>query len=240
MRLNSPGDHLTRLSLRQDTAQHKPAVLRQHSAIIEFQLCIVATDADHTFRRVCGHDDCVTCLQRQGIDETVCTTIIVGLETLELTGLLCIWTSNGLTGGITWETVQPTIHREGLEPIARRQKLEVEASLTSQFLWYRLIEPDGYLYGLSFSGHHDPTVEIIVIVTQRHLDGTFLLVHLPVGHLRHKIPLLRGVVQTDSTSLDGTHAMLDDLDARILLVVESTIETVAKDQYINALSLEIA
>ena len=34
--------------------------------------------------------------------------------------------------------------------------------------------------------------------------------------------------------------MLDDLDTRVLLVVESTIETVAEYEYVDTLSLEIA
>ena len=116
MRLNGPGQHLTRLTLRQYTAQHEPAILSQHTSIEELQLRVTA-DAHHTLRVIGSHDDLMTCLQRQGIDEAVCTTIIVCLETLELTGLLTVRTGNGLTRGITRETVQTTIHREGLQPV---------------------------------------------------------------------------------------------------------------------------
>ena len=116
MRLNGPGHHLTGLAFRQHTAQHEPSILGQHTAIIEFQLCVTA-DTYHALRVIGCHDNLMTCLQRQRIDEAVCTTIIVGLEALELTGLLTVRTGDSLTCSITREAVQTTIHREGLQPV---------------------------------------------------------------------------------------------------------------------------
>ena len=96
--------------------QHEPSILGQHTAIIEFQLCVTA-DTYHALRVIGCHDNLMTCLQRQRIDEAVCTTIIVGLEALELTGLLTVRTGDSLTCSITREAVQTTIHREGLQPV---------------------------------------------------------------------------------------------------------------------------
>ena len=117
MRLHSPCNHLARLSLRQHTAQHKPAVLCQHSSVEEFQFGIIATDGNHMFRIIRSHHDTMTCLKRQGIHKAICTTIIIGLEPLELTRLLTIGSGDGLTRCIARETVQTTVHQEGLQPI---------------------------------------------------------------------------------------------------------------------------
>ena len=55
----------------------------------------------------------------------------------------------------------------------------------------------------------------------------------------HQVPLLRGVVQTHGTALYGTHTMMDDLNARVLLVVETAVETIAEHQHVDTLTLEI-
>ena len=115
--LYGPGDDLTRLSRRQHTAQHEPAVLGQHTAVVELQLGIVAADADHALGGVARHHDAVTCLHGQGIDETVGTAVVVGLEAFELTGLLTVGAGDGLTGGIARQASQTSVHRVGLEPV---------------------------------------------------------------------------------------------------------------------------
>ena len=104
MRFNSPGDHLTSLVLRQHTAQHEPTVLGQHTSIVEFQLGILAADTDHPLWCIGGQCQTVTCLNGQRVDKAVGPSIVVGLETLELTGFLTILTGDGLTRGITRQT----------------------------------------------------------------------------------------------------------------------------------------
>ena len=239
MRLHRPGDHLTRLSLRQHAAQHEPAVLGEHTSVVELQLGIIAADADHARGVVGSHHQLMARLQGQRIHKTVGTTVVIGLEALELSGFLAIRTGDGLTGGITGESVQATIHQEGLQPILRRQELDVEARLASQFLRHGLIQVDGYLHSLTLGSDHHATVEVVVVVAHAHLDATLLAVHLAAGHLWHQVPLLRGVVQTHGTALYGTHTMVDDLNARVLLVVETAVETVAEHQHVDPLSLEI-
>ena len=51
--------------------------------------------------------------------------------------------------------------------------------------------------------------------------------------------MLWGLVQTHRTTLNGSHAMVNDLDARVLLVVESSVEGVAIDKHIDTSALEI-
>ena len=78
----------------------------------------------------------------------------------------------------------------------------------------------------------------LLLITHSYLDAAVLTVHLAVSHLRDEIPLLGGVVQTHGTALDGTHTVVDNLDARVLLVVEPAVKTVAEDQHIHPLPLE--
>ncbi len=59
------------------------------------------------------------------------------------------------------------------------------------------------------------------------------------GHRRYEIPLLRGVVQTDGSALNGSYSVMDNLNSRVLLVVETTIETIAEHQHVYALTLEV-
>ena len=237
--LYGPGNHLTRLSLRQYTAQHVPAVLGEHTTVVEFQFGIVAADADHPLRGVAGHHDAMACLHRTGIHETVCTSVVVGLETLELTGLFAIGAGDGLTGGIARQASQASVHREGLVPVLRGQELQIEACFPCQFLGHGFIEPHGNLNGLTLGSHHHATVEVIVVVAHRYLDAAFLTIYLTADGLRHKIPLLWGIVQTDGTTLYRAYPVVDDLDTRVLLVVESAVETVAEHQHVDTLALEV-
>ena len=238
MGFNSPGDDLAGLPGRQYATQNEPAVLCQHPSVVEFQLGI-ARDGDETRRIVGGHTQTVTCLNGQRIDESFCPAVIVGLETLELAGFLAVWTSDGLTCGIARQAPQASIHRECLQPILRRQELDVESCFTSQLLWHRLVEPNSHLHCLAFGRHHYTAVEVVVIVTHRDLYGTVRTVHLTVSHLRHQVPLLGSIVKADGTTLHRSHPVMDDLDSRVLLIVEPTVKTVTEYQDIHPLTLEI-
>ena len=181
----------------------------------------------------------MACLYGQRVDKSACSTIVVGLEALKLTRFLTIRTGDSLTGGIAWQTPQATVYGECLQPILRGQELNVQTSLAYQFLGNRLIEPHGYLHCLSLGCHHYPTVEVVVIITHRHLDGAVLTVNLTVSHLGHQVPLLGRIVQTHGTTLYCTHTVVNDLYTRVLLVVEASIETVAEYQHVHTLPLEI-
>ena len=250
MRLHGPRDDLTRLTLRQHAAQHKPAILCQHTSVVQFQLSIIATDANHALWGFRSHCDAMACLDGARVYELLGTTIVVSLETLKLTGLLVVRTSDGLTGGIAWESVQTTVHRKRLQPVLRWQKFQIEASFTSQFLGYRFVEPYSNLDGLAFSCYHNTTIEILIktsssttqssgIVAHRYFDASFLMVYLTICHLWYQIPLFWCLVQSDGAALNGAYTVVDDLDARVLLVIESTVETVAEHQHVHTLTVEI-
>ena len=104
MGLHRPRHYLACLAFRQHATQHKPTILCQHATVVEFQFSIVAADTDHALWRICSQRDVVTSLQRQWVDEAVGTTVVIGLETLELARLLAVGTGNGLAGGITGQT----------------------------------------------------------------------------------------------------------------------------------------
>ena len=137
------------------------------------------------------------------------------------------------------EAVQASVHREGLQPILRRQELYIEACLASQLLWYGLVQIDGNLHCLALGSHHHTAVEVVVVVTHGYFDATVLTVHLPAGHLRYKIPLLGRIIQADGSTLYGTYTMMNDFNARVLLVIETAIKTVAEHQHIHSLTLKI-
>ena len=177
--------------------------------------------------------------ERQRVHETTCASVVVGLESLELTRFLCVRPSHRLTCGIARKAVEPSVHCEGLQPVLRRQELQVESSISCQGCWHRLVEPHGYLHALALGGHHHATVEVVVIVAHFHLDASLLLIYFSVCHLGHQVPLFGRVVKSDSTALHGSHAVVYDFDARVLFVVESAIETIAEHQHIHSLSFEV-
>ena len=175
----------------------------------------------------------------QRVNKAVCTTIVIGLETLELSRLLAVRTCHRLTRCVTWQSAQLAVHRVGLQPVLRRQELDVQSCFASQLLWHGLIQPYGNLNGLAFGCHYHAAVKVVVVIAQPHLDGACCLVHLTAGHRGHKVPLLWRVVQAHSTALYGTHPVVDNLYTRVLLVVESAIEAVAEYQHIHTLTLKI-
>ena len=105
MRLHRPRKHLPRLALRKNAAQHEPSVLCQHTTVVKFEHSVGAADAYHTLWSILRHKYRVTAVYRQRVDEAVCTTIVVSLESLELSWFLSVRTCNGLTCGIAWEAV---------------------------------------------------------------------------------------------------------------------------------------
>ena len=121
----------------------------------------------------------------------------------------------------------------------RRQELQIEACITCQLLRNRLVEPNGNLHSFTFCCDHHTTVKVVVIIAHTHLDAAVFTIHLTAGHLGHQVPLLRGIVQSNSTTLNGANTMMNNLDARILLVVESAIKAVAEYENVNTLTLEI-
>ena len=239
MGLHCPCHHFPGLAGGQKTAKHKPSVLRQHTAIVKFQFSIIATHAYQMLGIIHCHRDAMTRLQWQWVYIAIRPSVVIGLEALELLGLLAIGTGNGLAAGISGETIQPAIHHKRLQPIFRGQELQVKACVSHQFLWHRLVQPHGYLHSLSLGGDHQSAIEVIVFIAQSHLYTSLFLVHLAVSHLGHQVPLLWRIVQPHGSALDVSHAMLDNLNARILLVVESAIETVAEYQDVHSLSLKI-
>ena len=100
VRFYGPADNLPRLAGREDAAQHKPAVLCKHASVEELQFCIVAADVDEALRSVGRQCEVMPFLDGQRVDETSCTTVIVGAESLELARFLTVWASHCLTGCI--------------------------------------------------------------------------------------------------------------------------------------------
>ena len=140
-------------------------------------------------------------LQGQWVDKTIRSAVVVGLETLELTGFLAVRTRDGLTSGVSGETIQTTIHDEGLQPVFRRKKLEVKSSLACQFLRYGFVQINGNLHCLALCCHHRAAIEVVIVVAHRNLDAAIFFVDLTARHLGHKIPLLGCVVQADGAAL---------------------------------------
>ena len=65
------------------------------------------------------------------------------------------------------------------------------------------------------------------------------MIDFPGCHFGNQIPLFRCIVQSDGSSLNGAHTMLDDFYSRILLVIKASIKTITEYQYINPSSLKI-
>ena len=51
--------------------------------------------------------------------------------------------------------------------------------------------------------------------------------------------MLGSLVQTHGTTLHGAHAVVNNFDAGVLLIVEASVEVVAIDQNIDTLAFEI-
>ena len=175
----------------------------------------------------------------RGIYKAICAAIVVGLESLELTGLLAIGTCHGLTGCIAREAVKAAIHQIGLVPVLRRQKLDVQSCFACQCFRHGLVEPNGNLDGIPQTCYHNAAIEVVVIVTQAHFNLLRLFVHGSIGGLGHKVPLLGSLVKSDGATLHGANAVMDDFNAGVLFVIKATIEVVAIDQNIDALAFEI-
>ena len=55
---------------------------------------------------------------------------------------------------------------------------------------------------------------------QLYTDGTRGSVHMAAFHFGHQVPLFRSITQTHATICNREHAMVYNVDARTLLVVE--------------------
>ena len=66
-----------------------------------------------------------------------------------------------------------------------------------------------------------------------------LLVNFPAHHLGDKIPLLRGIAQTNGTALCNANSMLYEFYARVLFIVEPSVETIVEHKEINSLSFKV-
>ena len=245
MRFDTPTHYLARLAGRQHTLEHVPSVLCQHTSVVKVEFGILACYLDHPFGSIGCQDDFVSSFKWSGIDKAVGAAVIVCLESFELTGLFAVRACNCLAGSITWETVQATIHKVGLVPVLRRQELDVQSRFACQSLGHRLVEPNRNFYGslFPFGGrkgrHNDAAVEVVVVIAQTHFDLTCIAVHGATCGLGHKVPLLGSLVQTHGTTLHGTHAVVNNFDAGVLLIVEASVEVVAIDQNIDTLAFEI-
>ena len=130
MRFDAPTHHLACLAGREHTLEHIPTILCQHTSVVKVEFGILACYLDHPLWCIGRQDDFVSSFKWSGIDKAVGAAVIVGLESLELTGFLTVGACHGLTGSITRETVQATIHKVGLVPVLRRQEFDIQSRFT--------------------------------------------------------------------------------------------------------------
>ena len=218
--------------------QHIPSVLRKQSTVEESHLH-VRCHLYHSLWRVGGKYHLPTLLKRLQFHERIRSAVVIGLEPLELSRLLLVGTGIGIAYGIARQSAQPAIHHKRLEPVLRRKELHVEASLAFKECRNRLVEVHFNPCTLALTCHHNPAFKIIVVVSQHYLYLVAFLVHLSAHHLRHEIPLLRGVAQSHGTTLCHAHPVLYNLDAGVLLIVESSVETIAEYEQVDALLFKI-
>ena len=239
MWLHGPCHHAARLALGQRAAQHEPPVLGQHAPVVQTQFGVVAADAHHALGIVGGQGEAVSRLDGQRVDKAVGAAVVVGLESLKLLWLLAVGPCHGLAGGIAWQPPQSAVHGVCLQPVLRGQELDVQTCLAGDGVGHGLVQPHGYLHGLPVGSHRDAAVEVVVVVAQAHFDALVVAIYFAVGHRGHQVPLFGGVVESDGAALHGAHAVVYDLDARVFLVVESSVETVAEYEHVDALPFEI-
>ena len=175
----------------------------------------------------------------QRVHEAAGAPVVVGAVALELPDFLLVGTGGRQTRRIAREALGLSVHQIGLVPILGGQQFEVEPGLPHQRIGQGLVEVNVNPEGRTLGAHHEPGVEIVVGIAQAYLDRACVRIHRAGGGLRDEIPLLGGIAQADGAALDGAHAVVDHLDAGILLVVEATREGVAVNQDIHALTLEI-
>ena len=181
----------------------------------------------------------MTGAQRKRIHEAAGTPVVIGPVALVLIDLLLVGTRSGEAGGIAREAVRLAVHHVRLVPVLGRQEFEVEARIAFQFSRDRLVQINVNPDGLALRRHDKARVEVVVRIAQADFDGARLAVHGADGRLGDEVPLLRRVGQAHGAALHGAHAVVDDLDAGILLVIEAAGERVAVHQHIHALALKV-
>ena len=239
VRLDGPGHDLAGLLRGQDAAEHVPAVLREDAAVVEFERGVGRGDLDHAFGLVGGDHDGPALLERERVDELARAAVVVGAEALILAGLLLVRHGLGIAHGVTREAVVAAVHDVRLAPILRGEEFEVEPGLALQELGQRRVEVDRDLDRRALAGDHDARGEIVVGEAHRDLDGVGRVVDPALRRLRDQVPLLRRLGETHRAALHGPHAVMDDLDARVLLVVEPAGEGVAEHEHVHARPFEI-
>ena len=237
--LHGPAQHLARLSGGKKAAQDIPAVLGQQAAVVELQFGILAADPDHTQGVVGSHQDLVAGRQRERLHEAVRPPVVIGLVALELLDFLRVGARGRETGGVAREAAGLAVHQVGLVPVLRGQEFQVEAGLALEGGRQRLVQVHVDPHRLADGGRDDAGIEVIIRETQADRDGTGFAVDLARGRGGDEVPLLRSRAQADGAALGGAHAVVDNLQAGVLLVVEAAREGVAVDQDVDALALEI-
>ena len=239
VRFDGPRHHLARFASRQHAAQHKPAVLGNHSSVVEADFVLVRRHFYQALGAVRRHNNSVRRLYRQRVNKLARAAVVVSSEPFELLGFLTVIDCGGVACGVFRQQSRAVVGKVHFRPVLRRQKFEIKSRLARKCLRNRIIQEYRNLYRVAFGLCHNARVEVVIVVTQRHLDALVVAIHLAVDGFRHKVPLLGRVVQPDGAALHGAHPVVDYLDARILLVVESAIERVAVNQHVNPLTFKI-
>ena len=236
--LYGPAQYLAGLAGGEDAAEDEPSVLSEDTAVIEVDIGF-AGNLDHALRSIRCKGEVVGGLEGEGIDELVGSAVVVSPVAPVLLDFFSVGPGYSLAGGVAREAVQAAIGEEGLAPVLGGKELKIESGVALEFFRYGLVKVNGYLHGGSLSGDHYPGVEVIIVITQSHLDGILIGLDFTVQCVRNEVPLLRGVAEPDGAALDGADSVVDDLDAGILLVIETSGEGVAVDKDVHALSFEV-
>ena len=238
IRFDDPGHHLAGLVGGQLRAQRVPAVLSDDTSVEQLHVDI-GRDLDHAFGLIRRDHEGLARFERQRIDELARVAVIVGAESLVLSGLLFVRQDLGLADRVTREPVDSAVRDIGLAPVLGRDELKVETGLAHYGLGQRLVQIECELHGVALRGGHDARNEIVVVEAHLDFNGVIRLVH-SARRLGDQVPLLGGLGESHGAALDGSHAMMNDLDAGVLLVVEPAREGIAEHQEVDALPFKIA
>ena len=178
-------------------------------------------------------------LQRKRFHELPRASVIVGTVALVLLVLFAVGACHGRGNRIAREAARTTVHDIGLVPILGREELKIEPGISRKFLRHRLIQIHVDTHGLALRRHYKSGIEVVVIVSQGHFNGIVFRIRLALGGGRHQVPLLRSAGQPHGSSLHGAHAVVDDFDSGVLLVIEAAREEIAVHENVHALPLEI-
>ena len=238
VRFDDPGHHFAGLVGGQQSTQRVPAVLSDDTAVEQLHRAI-RRDLDHAFGRIRRDHEGLARFERQRIDELAGVAIVVGAESLVLPGLILVRQDLGLADRVTREPVDAAVRDVGLAPVLGGDELQVETGLAHYGLGQRLVQIECELHRIALRGGHDARNEIVVVKAHLDFNGVIRLVH-SARRLGDQVPLLGGLGESHGAALDGSHAMMNDLDAGVLLVVEPAREGIAEHQEVDALPFKIA